>query len=388
MDGFTEWCRDVLYSPEVIGAAAAVDRACDLHLSILYAELGLAERLAQPLDGRSLAAELGFVESAGVVLDQLLQRLAVRTGLVTITTPHATEPRRFASTAERVDVAAARGALAVLRTEQGGFGDRYLTSLDFLDYGASVFVRALRDDPELVDRVLSGREKGLEELWERSTNLDPLQDLHGAMGAQAAATLFEGGAILELGGATGSGVRHLLPALEAADKISRLSRYLFSGTTLLFVLGTKKIVRANWPQLDCAYLFLDLDKPFADQKIAPESIDLVYAVNTAHTAHRLLWSAQQCLAALKPGGRAVFSERVRLGAAEMASRELVVNLSLHHRALTEHHPYRPFHAYLRPADWQGLLSEAGFSQVEVWPDLAALQDHFPAQYAAVIVATK
>lgn len=386
MDTFTEWCRDVLYTPEVIRAAGVLERSCDLHLSLLYAELGMAERLAQPKTGGELAAELGFVESASVTLDQMLQRLAVRTDLVTIASGAA--PRKFASTAQRVDVASAKRELDALKAEMGTIGERYLASLEFLEFGASRFVHALKDDPELMDRMLSGREKGLEELWDRATNFDPLQDLHGAMGAQAITSFFEGGTILEIGGGTGNGIRHLFPALEKAGKLPSLTKYLFSDISFLFVLGTKKIIRANWPNLACDYLYLDINKPFADQKVPAESVDLVYAVNAAHVAKDLVWSAQQCKDALKPGGRVVFAERVRLSPAEMAPRELVLNLSIYHRSSTERSEDRPFHCYLRPDNWRAILGRAGFSKVEVWPDHAALQSHFPGQYAAVVVATK
>jgi hypothetical protein len=92
--------------------------------------------------------------------------------------------------------------------------------------------------------------------------------------------------------------------------------------------------------------------------------------------------------AVPPGGRVVFAERVRLSPAEMAPRELVLNLSIYHRSSTERSADRPFHCYLRPDNWKAILSRAGFSKVEVWPDHAALQSHFPGQYAAVVVATK
>lgn len=385
MDRFTEWCRDVLYTPELIRAAGVLERSCDLHLSLLYTELGLPDRLGTAKSGAELAAELGFIASASVTLDQMLQRLAVRTGLVTLTPG---KPRQFTATAERVDVAAARDELARLKAEMSSIGDRYSASLEFLEFGASKFVYALKDDPELMDRMLSGREKGLEELWDRATNFDPLQDMHGAMGAQAITSFFEGGTILEIGGGTGNGIRHLFPALEKAGKLPSLTKYLFSDISFLFVLGTKKIIRANWPDLACDYLYLDLNKPFADQKVPAGSVDLVYAVNAAHVAKDLGWSAAECLAALKPGGRVVFAERVRVSPAEMAPRELVLNLSIYHRSATETTDDRPFHCYLRPDNWTKVLTRAGFSKVEVWPDLAALQPHFPGQYAAVVVATK
>jgi len=385
IEAFTAWCKDTLYTPEIVRATAILERSCDLQLLLLFHRLGLTEVLGKPLDGAEIAKSLGFVDSASVTLDQMLQRLAVRTPVVRVDNG---TPRKFVASGAKIDPVATQAELDTLAQGMAALGERYLASLEFLQFGAEKFVHALKDDPELMDRMLSGREKGLEELWDRATNFDPLQDLHGAMGAEAITSFFQGGTILEIGGGTGNGVRHLFPALEKAGKLSQLTKYLFSDISFLFVLGTKKIIRASWPNLACDYLYLDLNKPFVDQKVPLESVDLVYAVNAAHVAKDLLWSLEQCRASLKPGGKVVFAERVRTSQAEMAPRELVLNLSIYHRSASERSSYRPFHCYLRPENWREALEKAGFSKVEIWPDMAAIGEKFPGQYAAVVVATK
>ena len=71
-----------------------------------------------------------------------------------------------------------------VRRAMAELGPRWSSALELLDFGAEHFVVALRDDPDLMDRILSGRESQYGELWHRATNVDPLQDVHGLLGAR------------------------------------------------------------------------------------------------------------------------------------------------------------------------------------------------------------
>src|SRR5438128_2324995 len=84
MEDFTAWCRDELFTPTMMEAAALLQRACDLHLAGLYRSIDLASRLVTPKNAAELTAELGYVESASVVLEAMLLRLADRTALVRV----------------------------------------------------------------------------------------------------------------------------------------------------------------------------------------------------------------------------------------------------------------------------------------------------------------
>ena len=95
---------------------------------------------------------------------------------------------------------------------------------------------------------------------------------------------------------------------------------------------------------------------------------------------------EPCREILRPGGRVVFAERVRVKAGGMAPRELTLNLSTYHRtAAIRNDCYRPTHAYLSPANWICALELAGFAKASIWPDLEALEEEFPEQYAAIVV---
>ena len=241
----------------------------------------------------------------------------------------------------------------------------------------------------MMDRVLSGADAEHYPLWVQATNADPMQDLHGRMGARAIAELFPGGTILEIGGGTGNGIRHLFDVLQARGTLDRIERYIFTDVSPRFILGTRRAVREAYPSVTCDWKYLDINKSFSTQGIEPESIDLIYGVNAAHVAKDMVGMLRDCGAALRPGGRVVFAERVRGRSSEMAARELTLNLSRYHRTAAQRHPaHRVAHGYLSPRCWLSGLEQAGFRDAAIFPDLEAIQRVFPEQYAAVVTGVR
>ncbi|MCA9656509.1 MAG: class I SAM-dependent methyltransferase, partial [Myxococcales bacterium] len=380
-DGFDRWCRDALYSASVIEATAILDRYCDHQLQAVYRTLELGSLLREPSGAAEVAARLRLVDSAEITMHALLYRLARRTPFVEMVGQGL--DARFVHRADPPDPGP---ELAALRERMAGLGSAYCVSLDFLDFGVEHFERSLRDDPDFMDRMLSGREGTFAELWHAATNLDPLQDLHGAMGAEAITRHGWGGVILELGGGTGNGIRHLLQRLGTEDALARVGHYVFTDISVRFLMKTRAEVKRSWPGVNCSWTFADLNQPLRGFRI-PEHIDLVYAVNAAHVARDMPAFLRQCHEVLAPGGRVVFAERVRIDPYEMAPRELTLNLSVYHRGAALRSEARPMHCYLSPGGWSTLLREAGF-EPELLPDLDGMAEHFPQQYAAVVVGHK
>jgi len=262
-------------------------------------------------------------------------------------------------------------------------------AIQFLDFGARYFVESLKEDPEFMDRILSGRDGRFQQLWFRATNTDPLQDAHGKMGARWAEMVFKDGRILEIGAGTGNGTRHLLHRFADRNRLEDIHQYIFSDVSLGFILSTRNALRELYPEVNIEWRHLDINKPFGAQKLVPESMDLIFGVNAAHVASDIVHLLKDCRTALRPGGRIVFAERVRMNRGEMAPRELTLNLSTYHRTAAIRDPdIRPFHAYLSPAGWLRALDAAGFHDAEILPDLGLLAKHFPNQYAAVVHAQK
>jgi len=283
MDDFTAWCRSTAFTDAMVRASALLQRACDLHLAGLYRSLEMESLLREPATAASVAERLGFVDTADITLGAMLQRLASRGDVVRIRHADSALLYEHAVTPEEPS-----GELAEIRRELETLGDGYVAGLEFLDFGSEHFVQALRDDPDLLDRMLSGREAGLAGLWDRATNDDPLQDVHGLMGARFLADLDGWSEILEIGGGTGNGIRHLFRMLDGRGDLDRVGRYVFTDISQRFVLTTRHSVRASFPAVPCEWRFLDINEAFAKQRVPAASIDLIYGVNAAHVARDIV----------------------------------------------------------------------------------------------------
>lgn len=380
---FTNWCRDELFTPEIRQATSLINRYCDLHLAGVYRDLKLGALLAEPKKASELATALGFVDTASITLRDALRRLGERSGTVRVegdpldaTFTHVKDPE---------DPSA---ELAEVRSQVAALGEDYAAATDFIDFGRDSFVKSLKDDPDYMDKLLSGRMKEFAELWHRATNADPLQDLHGAMGARVIENILDGGTVLEIGGGTGNGARHLFGALDKHGKLDKVGKYIFTDISMRFVLASKHEFGKKYPSVNWGWQFFDLNKGFAEQKVAPESVDLIYAVNAAHVAKDIVGFLKGCHEALRPGGHIVFAERIRMNPNEMAPREFTLNLSIYHRSAPQKADYRPMHCYLHPENWHAVMDKAGFSSCDVLPDLEGLKGEFPDQYASVVVAQK
>ncbi len=380
---FTLWCRDELFTPELVQAASMLQKALDTHLLHLYAELGLPEQLGESLTPAALSTRLGFCDTAHLTLEAMLDRLASRFEFLSRVDGGEAQPS-YIQVGEIPDPPM---ALEEIEARMLELGDDFSAPLEFLQFGADVFEQALGEDPDLLDRILSGRDSTHEELWFRATNVDPLQNVHGIMGARAIDLLFERGRILEIGGGTGNGVRNLLQHLDGKDELDRVEHYHFTDISQRFILATRHEIRRAYPDVSTDWRFADLNRPLREQNIEPRSFDLIYAVNAAHVAKDLVAFLESCKETLVPGGRVVFAERVRLTPRDMAPRELTLNLSIYHRtAAIRNEDYRPVHCYLTPEGWLRAFELSGFTHGEVWPDLDALAGSFPDQYAAVVTA--
>lgn len=379
---FTDWCVDELFTPEMIRGAALLQEALDFHLLNLYTQIGLPAHLASGLTPQALTEKLGYVDSAFITLEAMLDRLSARYDFVT--SDRSGGDPVFTHTG---DVATPARGIAAIASDMAALGDEYVSPLEFLKFGADVWERALKDDPDFLDSILAGRESEHQEMWFRATNTDPLQNVHGIMGAKAIDMLLPKGRILEIGGGTGNGIRNLFKHLAAKQELDRIEHYHFTDISAKFIMGTRHEVRADYPDVSTDWRFADLNKPLADQKVPQGDFDLIYAVNAAHVAKDIVAFLKSCKETLKPGGRVLFAERIRLTPRDMAPRELSLNLSVYHRtAAIRNDDYRPVHCYFAPENWLRVFELAGFSDGAIWPDIESMSGKFPDQYAAIVTA--
>lgn len=380
---FNQWVRNSLYLPEHKIGTEALEQAVDIHLISLYRELELHKLLQDYPSPKSLAKVLEYSDSAWIALNSMLYRLAQRHDFVDCI-DDSEECKHYKPVAEPADIS---HQLPGHYETMGKLGKEYIAPLEFLEFGRTHFIKSLGQDHEFMDRVLTGQEKDHNETWNRATNTDPLQDIHGVMGAKAVDMLFEGGSILEVGGGTGNGMRNNLDWLRDAGKIDTVDRYVFTDVSMPFILNTRRAFQGKYDDINCDWRLLNINKDWEAQRIEADSTDLIYGVNAAHIAMQTVNFLKECRRALKPGGTIVFSERLRRQPGDMAPREIVLNLSSYHRTAAIRHPeYRPEHAYLSADNWRRAFELAGYSQCDVWPEKHSSDTYFPDQYAAVIVA--
>ena len=380
---FNDWVKDWLFKPEHKAGTEVLEQAVDIHLISLYKELNFHELLQQYSDPKTLATALNYSDSAWIALNAMLKRLSDRHEFVACI-DDTQECKRYRPIEEPADKS---DELATHYKTMEELGTEYVAPLEFLEFGRTHFTQALGLDYEFMDRVLTGQEKEHNETWNRATNTDPLQDIHGIMGAKAVEMLFKGGTILEVGGGTGNGMRNNLDYLRDGGKSDSLERYVFTDVSMPFILNTRREFKGRYDDINCDWRLLNINKDWAAQRIEADSTDLIYGVNAAHIAMHTVDFLIECKRALRPGGTIVFSERLRRHPSDMAPREIVLNLSSYHRTAAIRHPeYRPEHAYLTADNWLRAFELAEYTLCEVWPDKQSNDSYFTDQYAAVIVA--
>jgi SAM-dependent methyltransferase len=195
--------------------------------------------------------------------------------------------------------------------------------------------------------------------------------------------------ILELGGGLGSGATAALERLTATGRLGDLGGYRFTELVAPFLNRGERRLRERFPDVaGLAFSRLDMNRPFAEQGVAPESVSVVYAVNTLHVAHDLAFTLGEARRALAPGGRLVMSECVRPVPGRTLYPEFIFNLMETFRAPRLHPGYRPNGGFLTPAQWTEALQTAGFEDVRVLPDVARIRELFPSFYVAALGATR
>ena len=115
---------------------------------------------------------------------------------------------------------------------------------------------------------------------------------------------------------------------------------------------------------------------------------MIYGVNVLHVARDLAATLAQLRAALRSDGVLVLAECVRPFAGMPLYLEIVFNLLGSFRDAVRVPGWRPNGGFLSPEQWTAALHANGFDAVEVYPDIAAIRDHYPNFMVAAIVARR
>jgi SAM-dependent methyltransferase len=130
-----------------------------------------------------------------------------------------------------------------------------------------------------------------------------------------------------------------------------------------------------------------MTKPWAGQGVAAGTVDAVYSVNCFHVAPDLGAVLAEAKAALKPGGAVVVSECIRPGTRSRPTYvEFIFNFLESFTNVKTDPVTRPTHGFLTPEAWKRSFEAAGFSRVEVFPDVDEVARTYPNFFVGVVVA--
>jgi polyketide synthase PksN len=150
----------------------------------------------------------------------------------------------------------------------------------------------------------------------------------------------------------------------------------------------QRALEAAWPGGPLSAEELDINRPWAAQDVAPGSCTLVWGVNVFHLASRLDEVLSEARAALRSGGWLVVGEGVRPAPDEPVDAELPFQLldSFHEVVLDP--STRPTAGFLTAEAWEAALQRAGFSHIEVVPDVQRVRRHYSGFLAAAFCARR
>jgi SAM-dependent methyltransferase len=198
-----------------------------------------------------------------------------------------------------------------------------------------------------------------------------------------------GATVLELGGGLASGTTAALGRLAAVGRLGDVQAYRFTELIPAFLRRGQRNLEERFPGLPgLTFEPLDMNRSFAEQGVGPESVSVVYAVNTLHVADDLAFTLGEIRRVLEPGGQLIASECIRPFPGQTLYPEFVFNLMRTFRAPRLHARLRPNGGFLMAEQWTSALEAAGFRDVRLLPDIGRIRDVFPAFYSAASGATR
>jgi SAM-dependent methyltransferase len=344
-------------------------------------ESGLGPAVEAGGSAEEIAARAHLETGRAVVpLDWMLRVLAARGRLERL--PGATRAFRSLGPLSTDDPAA-------VREEQRRHDPSWMPSYELAETVAGDYPTFLRGEISGEEVLFSPRRL---RLWvDYFSNHNGMYAVSNRLGALAGAEWLPagGGAILELGGGLGSGALALLEALRAAGRLPEVQEYRFTELVPAFLRrGQHALKAADLGGVPICFDALDMNRPFAQQGIAPASVAAVYAVNTLHVAHDLGFTLEEVRRALRPGGALVLSECVRPYPGYAVYTEFVFNLIETFRAPLLDPARRPNGGFLTPRQWKEALESAGFADTRFVPDVVRIHGEISDFFVAAVGATR
>ncbi|MFD2673311.1 class I SAM-dependent methyltransferase [Marinicrinis sediminis] len=232
--------------------------------------------------------------------------------------------------------------------------------------------------------VINGKQRALqvlfgntnengESLWESYfCNSHDLYAVHNQWAAEHCASLAArmdvakcGPRVLELGTGFGSAARALLA--EYLLQGLPLRHLMLSDISPALATRVQRELQPCHEQMDITSCKLDINR--IDPDLDP-NYDVVLAVNVAHCASHIRESLAGLKKLLRPGGRLVLSECVRIDDTTRLHQEFIFSLLPHFSPIPStpvlnSDPSVPCFGFLKASDWEEALKGAGYSDVQV-----------------------
>ncbi len=336
----------------------------------VFADAGLAGGLREWATPEEVVARTGLDARSGVVpVSWMLRHLAARGALARQEGP---DGPRFRA----VDGLPAVDAASAL-SEQRDHDPGCLPSYALAETAARDYPRFLRGERSGEEILLSPVR--LSHWASYFSNDNSLYAVNNRVGAAALGAWMPPGpnAILELGGGFGSGTLAALDWLAAGDRLGDVDVYRFTEAVPAFLRRAQRLGERTAEGARLTFAPLDMNRPFAEQGVAAESVSIVYAVNTLHVAHDLAFTLGEIRRALRPGGQVIVSECVRPLPEQTLYPEFIFNLLETFRGPRLEPRYRPNGGFLTPEQWTAALDASGFVDLRVFPDVARMRRLVP-----------
>ena len=203
----------------------------------------------------------------------------------------------------------------------------------------------------------------------RPNNLLPVMALRDRLPEQAR--------IMEIGGGSGSFLRLLYEDARENGYLTRIASYRFTDVAPAFLRRAQRELVPELPGLALSFGPFDLNGDFDAQGLEDGSLDAIVGVNVLHVAKSLPRALAGIHRKLRPGGLLVFGECLKPTQEEPIYLEFLFNFLDSFRNVELDPRSRPTHGFLTPGQWPGLLEQAGFRDIRLYPDTRAIMDKVP-----------
>lgn len=176
--------------------------------------------------------------------------------------------------------------------------------------------------------------------------------------------------MLEIGSGTSGATVRVFQMLRSNNLLDSMDGITVSDVVpALLELGKRNIEDNILPPPRYRQKILDVTRPFTEQGVPEESLDILYGVNVLHVAHDLGFTLREIYTHLREDGVLVVAETVRPYERRPMHHEIIAELIPGYYEVKTDPRTRPYHGFLTRELWVKNLEAAGFRDIECITEL-------------------